>query len=166
MPRRFHGCHSGIGRHVDAFLLLPRENGRHDVEAILQRCARLPSQLLLLPSLLFIRFAHYVTFAVYVCVSIYTLDTGYILTNAPSVTTHTLLGVGEAYKRTSAEVRSDIGLLTLMGAVSEPECDRVVAAITTMNEHVAFRLASVDLNYNKVLGVIASSIVAVLFILG
>lgn len=76
------------------------------------------------------------------------------------------VGVGEAYKRTRTEVRSDIGLLDLLGAVSEPECDRLVTAITAMDSEVAFRLASVDLDYNKVLGVIASAIVAILFILG
>ena len=46
------------------------------------------------------------------------------------------------------------------------ESDMVMEAVCSMDADVAFKLLSVDLNVNKVMGVLASIVVAVLFTLG
>ena len=72
-------------------------------------------------------------------------------------------GVGEAYKRAALSVKSDVGFIRLLPHERLPE---VMAAITTMDAEVAFRFMSIDLNYNKVIGVLVSVVVGVLFVVG
>ena len=72
--------------------------------------------------------------------------------------------MGEAYKRAALSVKSDVGFIRLLPRDSlMPE---VMAAITTMDAEVAFRFMSIDLNYNKVIGVLVSVVVGVLFVVG
>ena len=70
-------------------------------------------------------------------------------------------GVGEAYKRAALSVKSDVRFIRLLPQERLPE---VMAAITTMDAEVAFRFLSIDLNYNKVIGVLVSMVVGVLFV--
>ena len=73
-------------------------------------------------------------------------------------------GVGEAYKRAALSVKSDVGFMHLLSR--EGVWLEVMATITTMDAEVAFRFMSIDLNYNKVIGVLVSVVVGVLFVVG
>ena len=64
--------------------------------------------------------------------------------------THERTGVGEAYIRAALSVKSDVGLIRLLEREGQNSMLLVMTAITTMDAEVAFRLVSVDLNYNKV----------------
>ena len=75
--------------------------------------------------------------------------------------------MGEAYKRAALSVKSDVSLMRLLVELEgQHSLLPFITAITTMDAEVAFRLVSVDLNYNKVGGVLVSVVVGVLFIVG
>ena len=82
----------------------------------------------------------------------------------------TFAGVGEAYKCAAAQVRSDVAFIHFLGRCQDPHghltATEVLNAVTMMDTDVSFKLFSIELNYTKVLGVLASALVAVLFTLG
>ena len=71
--------------------------------------------------------------------------------------------MGEAYKRAALSVKSDVSLMRLLSREGLLE---VMTTITMMDAEMAFRFMSIDLNYNKVIGVLVSVVVGVLFVVG